>query len=317
MSYFIKKYEPNSLNEHSFNLNTVILLKKMIENDAIHVLIIGKECTGKTTLITNLINDYYQENHYDCVLKINNLNDQGMVFSRSTLTRFCSLKSTIKGKKKMICIDNYDNINENNQHILKSVIDKYQHNVHFVFSASSCLRISDSIKSRLVMTRLDYPTTYDMYAISKIVIEKEGIKISNSALQNMISISQLSITRLMNSLHKCSILGININTSLMRTITDGLHTHQFKKYIDFCKEFKYKEALNIVLSIHQNGFSLVDIFDELYLYIKTLNNDQEMYKILSVVSIYMKNTHNDHDHPLELIYLTNKLILYFKYNIFN
>jgi DNA polymerase III delta prime subunit len=48
---------------------------------------------------------------------------------------FCQTCSVIKGKKKIIVLDDIDLINEQSQQVFRNCIDKFSHNVNFISSS--------------------------------------------------------------------------------------------------------------------------------------------------------------------------------------
>ena len=69
--------------------------------------------TGKSTLINVLMHEYYGDiNYNDNVLEINSLKEQGIQYYRNDVKTFCQTRSSIPGKKKIVILDDIDNINE-------------------------------------------------------------------------------------------------------------------------------------------------------------------------------------------------------------
>ena len=65
---------------------------------------IGNHCTGKTTILNTIINEYYfnidQQLIHDNLLHINNLQEQGISYYRQEVKTFCQTPSSIPNKKK-------------------------------------------------------------------------------------------------------------------------------------------------------------------------------------------------------------------------
>ena len=74
----------------------------------------------------------------DNVLSINSLKEQGIQYYRNELKTFCQTKSVIlPKKKKLVILDDIDNINEQSQQVFRNCIDKYSQNVHFIASCTN------------------------------------------------------------------------------------------------------------------------------------------------------------------------------------
>ena len=63
---------------------------------------------------------------------LNNSKDQGIHFYRNEVKTFCQTCSLIPNKKKFVVIDDIDYINEQSQQAFRNIIDKYNHNIHFI-----------------------------------------------------------------------------------------------------------------------------------------------------------------------------------------
>ena len=135
----IYKYQPKYLKNCISDNNILHLINTLINLDNLNILLVGDSGTGKTTIINAIINEYY-DNKIDKnnILFINSLKEQGISYYRNEVKNFCQTTSVIRGKKKIIVLDDIDTINEQSQQVFRNCIDKYSHNVHFL---CSCINI--------------------------------------------------------------------------------------------------------------------------------------------------------------------------------
>ena len=73
---------------------------------------------------------------------------------------------------------------------------------------------------------------------------------------------------------------------------------------------KLNQAIQILYSIYEQGYSVMDILDNYFLFIKmtdTLSEDQK-YKIIPYLCKYISVFHNIHEDEIELALFTNNLI---------
>jgi len=138
--YYIKDFQLNSYIEGT--------LMTLLQMEDLNILIYGNSGCGKTMLLEALIREYYQlsttsmfpENN---ILYINNIKEQGINYYRNEMKTFCQSKSIFYGKKKMIVIDDMDNVNEQSQQVFRNYIDRYRENILFV---AVCSNIQKSLK---------------------------------------------------------------------------------------------------------------------------------------------------------------------------
>lgn len=314
MSNFITKYKPKSLNEQEFNIDSIQLIQSLIFANDINIILIGDDGSGKSTITDNIIKQYY----HDCddheihknIMHINSLKDQGTIFCRTDLKSFCQLKSTFVHKKKIVRIDNIDCVNEQNQHIFRSLIDKYCGNVNFICCASNTSKIIDQIQSRLLMIQLKLPTLNELNLILQHVLHEEKITIKNDLQESIIKSSKNSISHLLNNLEKIILSEQKITQKNIHTLCDGINSTSFDTYTKYCIEQNYADAIQLITEIYHNGYSIIDILDEYYIYLKNrhLLPDIDTYSIIIHISSYITNFYNYFEHEIELIFFTNKLI---------
>jgi hypothetical protein len=69
-------------------------------------------------------------------------------------------------------------------------------------------------------------------------------------------------------------------------------------------------AINIIYSIYDKGYSVMDILDNYFLFIKTtaILTEDEKYMIVPLICKYITIFHNIHEDEIEVAVFTNNLI---------
>ena len=154
---FMYKYRPGFFKELEIDNDIIDILNTMISMNNLTILFIGDSGSGKTTLINTLIAEYYGKSQYiDDILVINSLKEQGIQYYRTEVKTFCQTRCSIQGKKKIVILDDIDNINEQSQQVFRNCIDKYSNNVHFISSCSNIQKVIDSLQSRKIIIKLKH-----------------------------------------------------------------------------------------------------------------------------------------------------------------
>ena len=152
---FIYKYRPKTLEEFEINPKLIELLNTLIKSDLLNILLIGNQGSGKTTLINCIIKKYYGEKFdNNNILIINSLKDQGITYYKTEVKTFCQTMSTIPNKKKIIILDDIDNVNEQGQQVFKNCIDKYSKNVNFIASCCNIQKVIESYQSKQIIIKI-------------------------------------------------------------------------------------------------------------------------------------------------------------------
>ena len=199
MQPFIYKYRPQYLKDFQLDDDLHNILNTLINIDTLNLLIVGDSGTGKTSLINSLIKEYYGD-FYDKrnILVINSLKEQGISYYRYEVKTFCQSISYVQNKKKIVMLDDIDTINDQSQQVFRNCIDKYSNNVHFIASCSNMQKVIDSLQSRIFIIKINLLTVDKLSNILENICIKEKINISKEAKEFVLSISNNSLTILIN-----------------------------------------------------------------------------------------------------------------------
>jgi len=314
---FLRKYQPLFYKDFIMEKDYICLLNTLKDMDNLNILIVGNHGSGKTSLLEATIKEYYNEYHqlnnndkFNNILYINNLKEQGIQYYRNEVKTFCQTKSLIPGKKKFIVLDDIDNINEQSQQVFRNCIDKYSHNINFICSCLNTQKVIDSIQSRCTIIKIKPIQKNLLEKISFNIQNKENIKISKEANDFLINISNNSIRQIINNLEKFKILNKKININDAKSICTNISFFDFEIYTNLWINNQLEKSSKYILSLIDKGYSVMDILDGYFSYIK-LNNiiDENIkYKIIKIICKYITIFHNTHENSIELILFTNELI---------
>jgi DNA polymerase III delta prime subunit len=312
---FIQKYQPIYFSDFEMEDDTIIsILQTFIEIDNLNIIFIADIGCGKSSLINALIKEYYKDipNHLinENILCINNLKEHGINYYRNDVKIFCQIACSIKNKKKIIVLDDLDFINEQSQQVFRNCIDKYSHNVHFIASSNNIQKIIESLQSRLNIIKIKSMKKGNLAKIMKKIKEKEGIEIDADAENFILDISNNTVKILINYMEKIKLLNKKITLEIAMNICTNISYISFIEYTTFVKEKNDVSALQLIYSIFDKGYSVMDILDNYFQFIKTTNilTEDEKYKVIPIICKYITVFHNIHEDEIELALFTNNLI---------
>jgi DNA polymerase III delta prime subunit len=312
---FILKYKPYFISDFYLEKAHLTVLKALNELDDLNLLIVGNSCSGKTSLIYAIIREYYGMNETSVfpeynIMFINNLKEQGIQYFRTEMKTFCQSKSNIPGKKKIIVVDDIDIINEQSQQVFRNYIDKYSKNVHFISVCTNIQKVNESLQSRLHILKINQVNREKLETTMNKIIEKEQLQIDNEAKEFVLNISDNSIRVLINHLEKIYILDQPIDMGLAHKLCSNISYVQFDNYIRKLKARDLKGAIAILYEIHDYGYSVIDILDYFFTFIKFTQNLEEVekYRILPFLCKYITIFHKVHEDVIELAFFTNNLL---------
>ena len=334
---FITKYKPYFIQDFCVSDDFKSVMRTLFEVDTLNMMIVAPPCSCKTTLLYAIIREYYgltktqgfPENN---LLFINNLKEQGISYYRSEMKTFCQSHCSVFGKKKMIIVDDLDMINEQCQQVFRNYIDKYKNNVHFVSTCSNPQKVIESIQSRIYIVRIYPPTDDQIRGVMNHVIREESLLIDQDAQDYLLSFSKQSIRELLNYLEKIYIIGSQypgknsdksgtkcdaddspnpepLTLDMCKTICSSISIKQFETYVELLRTGRTIQAIGLFYEIYDYGYSVIDILDYFYGFIKntTLLGESEKYATIEILSKYITIFHNNHEDVIELALFTNEL----------
>jgi len=314
-STFIHKYKPRNLDGFFASPKFKSVLRTLLEMNDLNIIFIGNPCSGKTILLQTLIREYYglidQEplpEHN--ILYINNLKEQGVGYFRSELKTFCQSHSLIRGKKKMVVIDDIDTMNEQSQQVFRNFIDKYRHNVHFLSVCTNIQKVIESIQSRLHIIRIEPTTASQIEDLYDTIVTENNMVIEPEAKEHLLKFCRNSIRTLINNMEKIWILGENEKIDLEICIKIcGMDTSKYEQFLLCLRSKDLSGAVRIMYDIYDYGYSVIDIMESLFTYIKSteLLTEEEKYKMIPCFCKYITIFYTVHENVIELAFFTGRI----------
>jgi DNA polymerase III delta prime subunit len=311
---FINKYQPLYFKDFEVDNEILNMLQTLITMNNLNILFIGDIGSGKTSFLNAAIREYYiglSPSEYESnILHINSLKEQGINYYRNDVKIFCQTSTEVKGKKKIVILDDIDLINEQSQQVFRNCIDKYSHNVHFICSCSNTQKVIESLQSRLSLIKIK---PLDRFSLSKImnkIKRAEKIHIDPDAREFILNVCNNTAKILINYMEKFKLLDEPITLDLASKVCTNISFFSLRQYTQLLLEKKVVEAIKLIYSIYDNGYSVMDILDNYFLFIKTteLLNEEQKYKVIPLICKYITVFHNIHEDEIELSLFTNNMI---------
>jgi DNA polymerase III delta prime subunit len=284
---FIFKYKPKTLNDFLSNNNLKELINSYIN-----------------------IDEYYKNNILDCdILIINSLKEQGISFYRNEVKNFCQT-ITLSNKKKTIIIDDIDTINEQCQQVFRNYIDKYSNNINVIMSCSNIHKIIDTLKTRVSILKIEPINKNILDKIVTTIVSNEKIKIEDNVKEKLYQISNYSIRNIINYLEKIKLYNKSITEDNLYILCSNISYFSLENYTKLCIQNNFNESLKILYNFYNIGYTLMDIYDEYFIYIKyssILTNKQKII-INKILCKYISIFYNIHEDPIELAFFNKEII---------
>jgi DNA polymerase III delta prime subunit len=310
---FSFKYLPISFDDYLDIPEIIKLLKNRIEYDFNNIILIGDSCTGKTSLIKSIVYEYYkgseQKYVHENILHINNLKDQGINFYRNDIKIFCQTQTTIPKKKKLIIIDDIDYLTHHNQQLLKNTIDKHKNNVCMCASSTSSQKIIEHMQSRALLIKLEKLSQNSQQKIISKISKTEKIDIDPSLYDSIISKSNGNIKVVINMLEKFKLINKPIDEVIINELFNNMNNYALYEFNSNLLNNNIVDALKILMNFNNNGYSVIDILNYYYTFVKTSDtlDDYQKHEIIPLICKYITIFNNTHEDNIEIIFFVNEL----------
>jgi len=110
-------------------------------------------------------------------------------------------------------------------------------------------------------------------------------------------------------LEKLHILDEPINITICKQICSNMSVQYFEDYIDAYKQNDLQKGISIFYELYHMGYSVIDILDFFFNFIKTTSELDETtkYKFIPFLCKYITAFHNIHEDMIELALFTNSI----------
>ena len=317
---FIAKYQPLKIHEfEQLDENTITIIRSLIEMDNLNIMFYGDSGSGKTSIINATIREYYKKSSsaaiHENIMVLNSLKEQGIQYYRNDVKVFCQTMTMIPNRKKIVLLDDIDLINEQGQQVFRNCIDKYSHNVHFISSCTNIQKVVDTFQTRNIIIKINQLNRGCLNKIMWKIKSNEHLKIMKDAEEFLLQVSNGSVRTLINYLEKIKLIDREITYDIANRICTNISFHRFEEYTREVLRCDtdgggLRAANAILFQLNDEGYSVLDILDNYFLFVKlTPMFDEDMkFRITSLICKYITIFHNIHEHDIELALFTNNLV---------
>lgn len=219
---FVEKYAPNSVDECVLPESIKKYFVNIRDSGTVpHMTLSGPPGIGKTSTIKALANELGRD-----FMKINGSKERSIDTIRTKVENFASTVSLSLTGKKILLIDEADNLTNDAQMALKALIEDVQRNCTFIFTCNYKNRLDSALLSRCPVIEFSIPSKEKPKLASVFyeriieILKAEGIEYDDKkTIMKLITKHFPDFRRTLHELQRNS-LGGNIDSSILANATD-------------------------------------------------------------------------------------------------
>ena len=141
------------------------------------------------------------------------------------------------------------------------------------------------------------------------IINIENIHINEDAQQFILNICNNNPKILISYIEKFKLLNKTINLELATSICTNISFVTFEEYTLLLKNGQLNNAIKLLYNIYDKGYSVMDILDNYFLFVKITNSisESQKYDVIPLICKYITIFHNIHEDEIELALFSNNL----------
>lgn len=190
--------------------------------------------TGKTSTCKAIIKEAGVE-----ALFLNASDDRGIDIIRGKIKDYARSMS-MGGKRKAILLDETDNLTNDAQMALRTLMEEYSSNVVFLLTCNFEHKLIDPLKSRCVKIDLSKPDSEGIKNFLDGICKSENIETEEGALEKLINDNYPSIRDCVNILQDVKVSGKKLTKS------EITRNPEIIKFMDLIKSKKYEDVRKMV-----------------------------------------------------------------------
>jgi replication factor C small subunit len=279
-----EKYRPKVLDDVIGQSSIVSKLKDFVKaRNFPSMIFAGPAGVGKTTCAMAMAHELYSNRINESFLEMNASDTRGIDVIRGKVKEFARTLSMDSSTVKIVFLDEADALTAEAQHALRRTMEKYSASTRFILSANYSSKIIDPIQSRCVVFRFKPLKEEEMTSYIRRVAEKEGLKVSDKAVEALLYISEGDLRKLTNTMQSAAVSEKKIEESMIYDIAARARPKEIVAMLRYALSGDFEKArseLNTLVLVY--GMSGEDILIQCYR--EALNLDLEDKLRLRLIS---------------------------------
>jgi DNA polymerase III delta prime subunit len=227
---WVEKYRPKTIKECILPDDLKKTFQGFVDSGQVqNLLLYGKPGSGKTTVAKALCNELGAD-----YLFLNASNENSIDVLRTKLTNFVATGSLVSGGRKVVILDEADNLTPAFMSASRSFIEDFSSNCAFIFTCNYQNKIIEPLRSRLLniefnLSENPVPLMASYLQSLMKILDKEDVTYDNKVLAKLVQTFFPDFRRTLNEIQRYSVGG-KIDSGIFASIKD-LDVDQIMSYM--------------------------------------------------------------------------------------
>ncbi len=214
-----------------------------------HLLFAGPAGIGKSTLALIIVKELFKDKWKENYLELNASDERGIDVVRQKVKEFARTKALGTVPFKVIFLDEADALTKEAQQALRRTMENYTSTCRFILSCNYSSKIIEPIQSRCVVFRFKILEKKEIAVVIKRIVEKEGLTITNDAIESLYEISEGDCRKAINLLQATASISLDINKEMIDIISSTAKPAEIKVVLDYALLGDFIKAKEKLLDI--------------------------------------------------------------------
>ncbi|KAK3587235.1 hypothetical protein CHS0354_030422 [Potamilus streckersoni] len=271
---WIERYRPKQLGDLISHKDIISTISKFISQNRLpHLLFYGPPGTGKTSTILAVAKQIYSpQEFHSMVLELNASDDRGIGIVRNQILSFASTRTIFKSGFKLVILDEADAMTHDAQNALRRVIEKFTENTRFCIICNYLSKIIPALQSRCTRFRFGPLTAEQMLPRLEIVIQEEGVNITDDGKKAVLTLANGDMRRALNVLQSTHMAYDHVDEDNVYTCVGHPLRKDIENIVNWILNEDFTTAYNNISQLKMaKGLALQDVLTEVHKYVHRID----------------------------------------------
>ncbi len=260
-----EKYRPARLDDVVGQSHIIRNLKSYVHKRNLpHLIFSGPAGVGKTAAAVALAREMFGDTWSDNFTELNASDERGIEVVRNTIKNFARTMPIGNTTFKIIFLDEADALTDAAQSALRRTMERYSGTCRFILSCNYSSKIIEPIQSRCSVYRFRSLPEEAIATRIRYIADKEGLKLSNDALDAIVYVAMGDMRRAINALQSAAVLSNEIKPDMIYGLTAMARPEEITGLIRDAMNGKLRDSIDKLAELLDRGISGDEILAQMH-----------------------------------------------------